>query len=264
MPSGQLRINPKILYSRARTGSRFKSQKTCTRCSRTGWSITVQGRMVSLCDQPILTRTTSYPERTRMTAPLAGALNVNTGRAHPMRTSTPLDEILWKQYRSQSPRPVPAKLHAPRNYVELAALIDFDAEEEDLCNPSRAAAWSSFLHAFFYYKSASFFEERPPDIVPVEEQALWAGTAEGFCHKLDLPVPEWTCDSRYFLAQPWDSSVLYAILDSPITSGSLNRTRNFVAATLWLGSGISWWRRRRPHANEVDDRHQSRPGRRRP
>ena len=89
-----------------------------------------------------------------------------------MRTSTPLDEILWKQYQSQSPRPVPAKLHAPRNYVELAALIDFDAEEEDLCNPSKAAAWSSFLHAFFYYKSASFFEERPPDMMPVSDLQL--------------------------------------------------------------------------------------------
>jgi hypothetical protein len=118
--------------------------------------------------------------------------------------------------------------------VELAALIDFDADEEDLCNTSKAAAWSSFLHAFFFYKSPRFFENRPPDTLSVEEQALWAGVAEGLCHKLDLPVPEWTNDIRYFLAEPWDSSVFYAILDSPITqrlaeSDSEFSRRNIVA-----------------------------------
>src|SRR6185437_213177 len=133
-----------------------------------------------------------------------------------MRTSTPLDEILWKQYRSQPPRPIPANLHAPRNYVELAASIDFDADREDIWQGSRSAAWSSFLHAFFYFKSPSFFDERPPEVLLLEEQALWAGVAEGLCNKLDLRVPTWAQESRYFLVEPWDSSVLYSILDSSI------------------------------------------------
>jgi hypothetical protein len=134
-----------------------------------------------------------------------------------MRTSTPLDDLLWEQYRAQSPRPIPAELHAPCNYVELAGSIDFDADREDIWQGSRSAAWSSFLHAFFYYKSPTFFHERPPENLSVEEQALWAGIAEGLCNKLDLPVPQWAGESRYSLPEPWDSSVFYAILDSLIT-----------------------------------------------
>jgi hypothetical protein len=106
-----------------------------------------------------------------------------------MRTSTPLDELLWKSYRSQPPRPLPANLHAPRNYVELAGAIDFEADREDMWESSRAAAWSSFLHAFFYYKSPSFFDERPPEVLSVEEQALWAGVAEGPARSLICQCP---------------------------------------------------------------------------
>ena len=92
----------------------------------------------------------------------------------------------------------------------------FDADPEHIWEGSRSAAWSSFLHAFFYYKSASFFERRPPETLSVEEQALWAGVAEGLCKKLGLPVPEWTNESKYFLTEPWDSSLLYSVLSSSI------------------------------------------------
>jgi hypothetical protein len=134
-----------------------------------------------------------------------------------MRISTPLDEILWQSYRSRPPRPVPVDLNAPRNYVELAGRIDFDADRADIWQSSRSAAWSSFLHAFFHFKSEMFFEKQPPDFVPVEEQALWAGVAEGLCQKLDLRVPQWTNEPRYFLVELWDSSLFYSILSSSIT-----------------------------------------------
>jgi hypothetical protein len=69
---------------------------------------------------------------------------------------------------------------------------------------------------FSITKSAAFFVERPPEVLSPEEQALWAGVAEGLCNKLYLPVPEWAQEARYFLAEPWDSNLLYSILDSSI------------------------------------------------
>jgi hypothetical protein len=72
----------------------------------------------------------------------AGALSANIVKGDSMRTSTHLDEILWRQYRSQPPRLLPANLHAPRNYEELGASIDFDADERTFCkvrDPLRGA-----------------------------------------------------------------------------------------------------------------------------
>ena len=62
-----------------------------------------------------------------------------------MPTTTIYDDILWHQYRTQPPRSVPANIHAPRNYVELAAAIDFEADADDILQGSRSDVWSSFL-----------------------------------------------------------------------------------------------------------------------
>jgi hypothetical protein len=133
-----------------------------------------------------------------------------------MPTHSRFDDILWEQYRAQPPRPVPANLQAPHNYVEMAARIDFEADADDIWQSSRASAWSSFLHAFFAYKSPTFFAERPPDTLSIEEQALWAGVAEALCIKLDLAVPEWTKDPWYFLSKPSDFVVYQSVLNSTI------------------------------------------------
>jgi hypothetical protein len=133
-----------------------------------------------------------------------------------MPTHSQLDDILWEQYRAQPPCPVPTNLHAPRNYIEMAARIDFEADEDDIWQTSRASAWSSFLHAFFASKSPLFFAECPPDTLSINEQALWAGVAEALCSKLELPVPEWTKEPRYFLPEPWDSVVYLCVLGGTV------------------------------------------------
>ena len=151
-----------------------------------------------------------------------------------MPTHSRFDDMLWDQYRAQPPHLVPPSLHAPRNYVEMAARIDFEADADDIWQSSRASAWSSFLHAFFAYKSPTFFVERPPDTLSIEEQALWAGVAEALCTKLDLTVPAWTKEPRYFLPKPWDFVVYQSVLSSTIQerlakSDPAFRKRNVVA-----------------------------------
>jgi hypothetical protein len=151
-----------------------------------------------------------------------------------MPTHSRFDDILWEQYRAQLPEPVPPNLNAPRNYVEMAARIDFEADADDIWQSSRASAWSSFLHAFFAYKSPMFFAERPPDSLSIEEQALWAGVAEALCAKLELPVPAWTEEGRYFLPEPRNAWPVQAVLSTPIKdrlaeSDPEFRRRNIVA-----------------------------------
>jgi hypothetical protein len=128
-----------------------------------------------------------------------------------MPTTRKLDDILWAQYRAAAPRPVPPNLHAPRNYIELAAWIDFDADADDPFRTSRASAWSALTHAFFHTKSPEFFSVPPPDNLSVEEQALWAGIAEALCSRLDLPVPSWVYEQRYYLPEPWDPFLLRVV-----------------------------------------------------
>jgi hypothetical protein len=132
-----------------------------------------------------------------------------------MRTSTPLDDLLWESYRAQPARSIPLTL--THHGIMLSWPRGSTSKRiETTCGKVRGLQPGARSFMLFHYKSISFFNERAPATLSMEEQALWAGVAEGLCNKLYLTVPEWTNEPRYFLAEPWDSSVLYSILSSSI------------------------------------------------
>lgn len=65
-------------------------------------------------------------------------------------------------------------------------------------------AWSDFLHAFYDFRTASFFEHPSPSSLSPQWQALLAGAAEWLSAEFGLPHPAWTDNPKYFLDAPWD------------------------------------------------------------
>jgi hypothetical protein len=108
-----------------------------------------------------------------------------------------LDRIAWASIRS---RPIRVIAHdrgaRPHNFKEMEDRLQAGQDFEHV--------WSDFLHAFYDYKSASFFEFPSPASLDEHHQALLAGAAEWLSQKFQLPVPEWTNNPKYFLDEPWD------------------------------------------------------------
>lgn len=63
-----------------------------------------------------------------------------------------------------------------------------------------------FLQEFNFKRTADFFDKEPGEWFPCEMRAWFAGMAEYLCHRFNLPVPEWTDKSEYFLPEPWGKS----------------------------------------------------------
>jgi hypothetical protein len=116
-----------------------------------------------------------------------------------MSTRPQLDAIAWevldKTAGRSTPPPGLAASGRPCNFEELAELsARWDYE----------LAWSEFLHDFFRYKQASFFDVPPPRSFSLQRRALLAGVFEYLCERYGLPVPEWVRDSRFTLPEMWD------------------------------------------------------------
>ncbi len=78
-------------------------------------------------------------------------------------------------------------------------------------------SWSEFLHEFYNYKQPSFFDEPSPKSLSLEQQAFLAAAAESLCCRFNIPVPAWTQEAQYSLAEPWDPSAFW-YPDVPLTS----------------------------------------------
>jgi hypothetical protein len=106
-------------------------------------------------------------------------------------------KIAWQTIHSRAPLVIREDTgRRARDYqeieVKLKAGVDFEH------------AWSDFLHAFYAYKTASFFAYPSPPSLSVEWQALLAGAAEWLSAEFGLPHPKWTDQPQYFLSEPWD------------------------------------------------------------
>ena len=108
-----------------------------------------------------------------------------------------IDKIAWQTIHSRPPRPIGSarglrSLDYRQLDERLRAGVDFEH------------AWSDFLHAFYNFRTASFFIYPSPPFLNVRWQALLAGAAEWLSAEFDLPHPTWTDAPRYFLPEPWD------------------------------------------------------------
>jgi hypothetical protein len=112
-----------------------------------------------------------------------------------------IDALCWKLLEDKVPRPGPPPGYPasprPANLVELAELIR-DCGDFEHC-------WGGFLHNFYLYKSESFFAVPPPPLTFSREHRAWlAGVAEYLCGRFHLPVPAWTDEPEFHLAEEWD------------------------------------------------------------
>jgi hypothetical protein len=108
-----------------------------------------------------------------------------------------IDKIAWQTIHNRTPRPIGSarglrSLDYRQLDQRLRAGVDFEH------------AWSDFLHAFYDFKTASFFQYVSPPSLSREWQALLAGAAEWLSAEFNLPHPAWTDDAKYFLDTPWD------------------------------------------------------------
>lgn len=117
------------------------------------------------------------------------------------KTKAELDAVAWRTIhtatvvRDRKPDGY-AESRRPANYAELGQMIE-DTDDFEL-------AWSEFEHEFYRYRTASFFAERPPDLLKPEYQVMLAGAAEFLSQEFGLEPPAWTDEPRYTLAEVWD------------------------------------------------------------
>lgn len=108
-----------------------------------------------------------------------------------------IDKIAWQSIHA---RPVlPSEDDSGwrvRDYRQLEARLQSGIEFEQ--------AWGDFLHAFYDYRTASFFAYPSPPSLSIEMQALLAGAAEWLSAEFGLSHPAWTDEAQYFLSEPWD------------------------------------------------------------
>lgn len=90
-------------------------------------------------------------------------------------------------------------------------------------------AWSEFLHEFFAYQQASFFEFPSPESLNIGWQSILAGAAEYLSKEFDLPIPEWVNEPQYFLPDYWDP---VEDLSSTFIEGRARRMQNTPEAFL--------------------------------
>jgi hypothetical protein len=108
-----------------------------------------------------------------------------------------IDKIAWQSIHDRSPLPISEdRGWRAKDYEELEAKLKAGVDFEH--------AWSDFLHAFYDYKTATFFSHPSPASLSVEWQALLAGAAEWLSAEFGLPQPAWTDQPQYFLSEPWD------------------------------------------------------------
>jgi len=112
-------------------------------------------------------------------------------------TRDEIDKIAWQTIHSRPPLDLGEdRGWRARDYQELEAKLNAGVDFEH--------AWSDFLHAFYDYKTASFFAHPSPASLSVEWQALLAGAADWLSAEFGLPHPAWTDQRHYFLSEPWD------------------------------------------------------------
>ena len=108
-----------------------------------------------------------------------------------------IDKIAWQTIHNSPPRPIEsAKGLRAMDYRELDEKLRSGIDFEH--------AWSDFLHAFYSFRTASFFRYPSPPSLSREWQALLAGAAEWLSAEFDLSHPIWTDEAKYFLDTPWD------------------------------------------------------------
>jgi hypothetical protein len=107
-----------------------------------------------------------------------------------------LDAIAWWTIKSAKVRPYKKCKHRPNNYAEIGERLRDGGDWELI--------WGDFLHGFYIYRHASYFEFPPPAELSVKNQALLAGVAEWLSAEFGLPHPVWTDNPRYFLDKTWD------------------------------------------------------------
>jgi hypothetical protein len=110
-----------------------------------------------------------------------------------------IDRIAWQTIHSRLPRP----LESARG---LRAMDYRFLDEKLRVGVDFEHAWSDFLHAFFDFRTASFFTYPSPLSLSPQWQAVLAGAAEWLSGEFGLPHPAWTDEAKYFLAVPWDPS----------------------------------------------------------
>jgi hypothetical protein len=109
-----------------------------------------------------------------------------------------LDKVAWLSIRSRAPIPISKAGSArPLDYASL------DAQLRD--GVSFEYAWSNFLHAFYAYRTASFFAHPSPSYLSPRYQSLLAGVAEYLSAEFELPYPASVASPQYFLDTPWDT-----------------------------------------------------------
>jgi len=65
-------------------------------------------------------------------------------------------------------------------------------------------AFSRFLHEFLLWKLSDVLTKPPPTSFDLKYQVVLAGTAEFFCRRYDLDMPDWIDDPAYRLPQLTD------------------------------------------------------------
>ena len=112
-------------------------------------------------------------------------------------TRAELDQIAWRSIHERPTRSVDEDRGGrPLSYLQL--------EEQLQRGRPFDLAWSDFLHAFYDYRAASFFQHSSPSSLDLHHQALLAGSAEWLSQEFALPHPAWTDERMYFLPDPWD------------------------------------------------------------
>jgi hypothetical protein len=107
-----------------------------------------------------------------------------------------LDAIAWRTIKSAKVRPYEKCRHRPNNYAEIGERLRAGGDWELI--------WGDFLHGFYIYQHASYFEFPPPTNISIQWQAVLAGAAEWLSAEFCLPHPVWADNPRYFLDNPWD------------------------------------------------------------
>lgn len=108
-----------------------------------------------------------------------------------------IDKRAWQAIHSRTPLPVAGATNwRPVDYRSLEEKLQAGVDFEH--------AWSDFLHAFYDFRTPSFFAYPSPPSLSPEWQALLAGAAEWLSAEFGLPHPAWTNDAKYFLDEPWD------------------------------------------------------------
>lgn len=108
-----------------------------------------------------------------------------------------IDKLAWQSIHQRPPLP----LSAGTGWRAL----DYCALDEKLrAGVDFEHAWSDFLHAFYDFRTPSFFAYPSPSSLSPQWQALLAGAAEWLSAEFGLPRPEWVDDPKYFLDTPWD------------------------------------------------------------